>query len=143
MHPDIRKAAPSDIKDIKKLLSFYCLDTENLEKNLSGFIIAVTGGTTVGCACLDVGGTVELCSIAVLPSYRNKGAGSALVHAALDSAKELTDTVFLRTTSPVFFEKKGAIRLENTEKKAMWKDCAVCDKFDICRQVMMKFDLKR
>ncbi len=143
MDSEIRKATPSDIKDIKKILSFYCFDTENVEKNLLEFIIAVTGGKTVGCACLDVGDIVELGSIAVLPSYRDRGAGSALVDALLERAAELTNTVFLRTTSPVFFEKKGAKRLEDTEKKVIWKDCALCDKFDICKQVMMKFDLKR
>ncbi len=143
MHSEIRKATQSDIKDINKILSFYCLDTEDVEKNLPEFIIAVTGGTTVGCASLDLGDIVELGSIAVLPSYRNRGAGSALFEAILKRAAELTDAVYLRTTSPVFFEKKGAIRLENTEKKVTWKECALCDKFDICKQVMMKFEMKR
>ncbi len=143
MDSEIRKATPSDIKDIKKILSFYCLDTENVEKNLPDFIIAVKDGKTAGCACLDFGDIVELRSIGVLPSYRNRGAGTALVEVILKRAAELTDAVYLRTASPVFFEKKGAIRLENTEKKVMWKDCAVCEKFDICKQVMMKFDLKR
>lgn len=138
---DIRKATPSDIKDIKKLLSFYCLDTENVEKNLSEFIIAVKDGITVGCACLDVSDIVELRSIAVLPSYRNKGIGSELVNVVLNRAAEITDKVYLRTTSPVFFEKKGAHRLGNDEKKLIWKECDECDKFDICKQALMRFDI--
>jgi len=81
---------------------------------------------------------VELRSIAVLPAYRNKGIGSKLVEAILERAKELTDVLYLRTTSPVFFEKKGFERLPDNEKKVVWKDCEECDKFDICRQTMMK-----
>jgi amino-acid N-acetyltransferase len=140
---EVRKATPSDIKDIKKLLSFYCLDTEKVEKNLLEFIIAVKDGITVGCACLDVDKIIELRSIAVLPSYRNRGIGSALIDVLLKHAAELKDTVHLRTTSPVFFEKKGAHGLVNKEKKVIWKECDECDKFNICKQVLMMFDLKR
>ncbi len=142
MDIDIRKATPSDIRDIKKLLSFYCLDTEKVEKNLPEFIVAVIDGITVGCACLDVGDIVELRSIAMLPSYRNRGIGSELVNVVLNRAAEITDKVYLRTTSPVFFEKKGAHRLENEEKKVIWNECDECNKFNICKQVLMKFDLK-
>jgi len=142
MDLDIRKATRADIKDIKRLLSFYCLETEDVEKNLQEFIIAVKDGITVGCACLDVDHIIELRSFAVLPSYRNRGIGSSLVGAIIKHAAELTDTVYLRTTSPVFFEKKGAQRLEKEEKKVIWKECDECDTFNICKQVLMKFDLK-
>ncbi len=142
MDMEIRKATPSDIRDIKKLLSFYALDTEKVEKNLPEFMVAVIEGIMVGCACLDVGDIVELRSIAILPSYRNRGTGSALVNVVLNRAAEITDKVYLRTTSPAFFEKKKAHRLENEEKKVIWKECDECDKFDICKQVLMKFDLK-
>ena len=141
MDIDIRKAISSDIRDIKKLLSFYCLDAEKVEKNLPEFIVAVKDGIKVGCACLDVSDIVELRSIAVLPSYRNKGIGSELVNIVLKRAAEITDKVYLRTTSPVFFEKKGAHRLQNGEKKFIWRECDECDKFDICKQVLMRFDL--
>jgi len=141
MDLDIRKATPSDIRDIKKILSFFCLDTEKVEKNLPEFIVAVKDGTTVGCACLDVGDIIEIRSIAILPSYRNKGIGSELVNVVLKRAAEITDKVYLRTTSPVFFEKKGAHRVENDEKKVIWKECHECDKFDICKQALMKFNL--
>ena len=142
MNPEIRKATQRDIKDIKKILSFYCLDTEKVEKNLPEFLIAVSGEKIVGCACLDIGDIVELRSIAVLPGHRNKGTGSRLVGAILERASGMTDKVYLRTTSPVFFEKKGAHRLGNEDKKIIWKECGECDKFDICKQVLMRFDLK-
>ncbi|MCZ7384063.1 MAG: GNAT family N-acetyltransferase [Candidatus Methanoperedens sp.] len=138
MDIELRKATQADIKDIKTLLSFYYLDTEKVEKNLPEFIVAVLDKKTVGCACLDIGDIVELRSIAVLPAYRNKGIGSRLVDAILTRAADLADTVYLRTTSPAFFGKKGFVRLQNEEKKLIWKECAQCDKYEICRQTLMK-----
>ncbi len=142
MDIEIRKATQADLKDIKTLLSFYYLDTEKVEKNLPEFIVAVLDEKTVGCACLDIGDVVELRSIAVLPSHRNKGIGSILVDAILSRAAGLADTVYLRTTSPAFFEKKGFLRLPDEDKKAVWDECAQCEKYDICRQTVMKFVLR-
>jgi amino-acid N-acetyltransferase len=139
----IRKATEADIKYIKTILSFYFLDTDNVAKNLPEFIVAENDTKSLGCACLDIGNIVELRSIAVLPAYRNKGVGSKLVGAVLERAKEITDVVYLRTTSPVFFEKKGFVRLPDKEKKVIWKDCEQCDKFDICRQTMMKLEIQK
>lgn len=138
----IRKATQSDVKEIKKILSFYYLDTGNIDKNLPEFIVAILDETIVGCACLDISDVVELRSIAVLPNYRNKGIGSKLVDSILTRAAELTGTIYLRTTSPVFFEKKEFRRLKDEEKKAIWKDCAGCDRFDICKQALMRLDIK-
>ncbi len=127
-----------DLKEIKTILSFYYLDTENIEKNLSEFIVAEMNGRIVGCACLDLGDVVELRSIAVLPSCRNRGIGLKLVDTILNRAQALTDIVYLRTTSPVFFEKKGFIRHPHNDKKFIWKDCAQCEKYNICGQTMME-----
>ncbi len=142
MNIEIRKATEADIKAIKILLSFYYLETEKVEKNLPEFIVAVLDNKTVACACLDIDDIVELRSIAVLPGLRNKGIGSRLVDVILNRAAELSDTVYLRTTSPGFFEKKGFQRLPDEEKKIIWNECAQCDKYDICRQVLMKLVIK-
>jgi amino-acid N-acetyltransferase len=128
----IRKAASSDIKDIKKILSCYYLDTDKVGEDLPEFIVAVSDGTVVACASLD---TMELRSIAVLPAYRNRGIGSKLVDSILEG---VTDIVYLRTASPVFFEKKGFYRLKNAMKKIIWKECADCDRFDKCTQTLME-----
>ena len=141
MDIEIREAAQSDIKDIKRLLSFYFLDTENVENNLSGFIVAVLDGETVGCAGLYTNDVVELGALAVLPAHRNKGIGSKLVEAILKRAMELTDTLYLRTTNPAFFDKKGFAVIQDSEKKNVWNDCMTCDKFDRCRQAVMKINL--
>lgn len=141
MDIEIKEAEQSDIKDIKRLLSFYFLDTEHVEKNLSGFIVAIFEGETVGCAELYINEIVELGAIAVLPAHRNKGIGSKLVDSILERAKGLDDTLYLRTTNPAFFEKIGFAILGDSEKKNIWKGCMTCDKFDICSQVLMKISL--
>jgi len=138
MYFGIRKAAKADVRDIKTLLSYYYLDTEKVEKNLPEFIVAVLDKKIVGCACLDVCEIVELRSIAVLPAYRNRGIGGKLVDAILRRAAKLSDTVYLRTTSSGFFEKKGFQRLPDEEKKTIWTECTQCDKFGVCRQTMMR-----
>jgi amino-acid N-acetyltransferase len=142
MNIELRKAAQADIKNIKTLLSFYYLDTEKVEKNLPEFIVAVLDKKTVGCACLDIGDIVELRSIAVLPAYRNKCIGSRLVNVILTRATEIADTVYLRTTSPAFFGKKGFVSLPDEEKKLIWNECAQCDKYEICMQTLMKCVLR-
>lgn len=141
MYIGIRKAIQADIRDIKTLLSYYYLDTEKVEKNLPEFIVAVLDKKIVGCACLDVGGVVELRSIAVFPAYRNRGIGGRLVDAILRRAAMLTNTVYLRTTSPGFFKKTGFQRLPDEEKKIVWSECAQCDKFNVCRQALMKITI--
>jgi len=141
MDIEIREAEQSDIKDIKRLLSFYFFDTEDVENNLSGFIVAVLDGKTVGCAGLYTNDVVELGAIAVLPAQRNKGTGSKLVEAILERAAELADTLYLRTTNPAFFYKKGFTLIQDTEKKNIWKDCMTCNKSGRCRQTLMKINL--
>ena len=143
MSIEIRKATPSDVKEIKKILSFYFLDTSRVEENLPEFRVAVLDGRIIGCACLELGDIVELQSIAVLPGYRYRGIGSKLVDAILARAALLTDVIYLRTTLPVFFEKKGFKRLENDMKKVIWKDCMECDKFNMCRQALMVLNMER
>lgn len=142
MDVQIRAARFEDIEEIKKILSFYFLETENVEKNLAEFKVAILDEKIVGCACLDTEDVVELRSIALLPSYRNKGIGSLLVDAVIDRAARIADEVYLRTTSPLFFEKKGAVRIRNEEKKQIWPECKECDKFIICKQAPMKFKIR-
>lgn len=142
MEIETRKASQADIKDIKVLLSFYYLDSEKVENNLEGFTVATLDNKVVGCACLDMEDIVELQSVAVLPGHRNKSIGSRLVDAILNRAAGRTDAVYIRTTSAGFFEKKGFQRLQNDQKRVIWRECNECDKFDMCRQTLMKINIK-
>jgi amino-acid N-acetyltransferase len=112
-----------------------------VEKNLAGFKVAILDEKIVGCACLESEDVVELRSIALLPNYRNKGIGSLLVDAVMDRAAKIAGEFYLRTTSPVFFEKKGAVRIRNDDKKEIWPECKECDKFIICKQAPMIFKI--
>jgi amino-acid N-acetyltransferase len=143
MELEIREAALSDTKDIKKLLSFYFLDTDDVEKNLPGFIVAVLNGETVGCAGLYINEVTELGAIAVLPAHRNKGIGSALLDSIMERAAKASDVLYLRTTNPAFFRKKGFTTLPDADKKKVWDECVTCDKYQDCRQAFMKINLKR
>ena len=138
----VRTATQEDIRDIKRLLSFYYLDTEDIEDNLAECRVAVLDKRVVGCACLYFGDIVELRSIAVLPGMRNRGIGTELIRSVMNRAAELTGAVYLLTSSPAFFEKNGFKRLESEEKRIILEECAGCDKFDVCRQILMKFDIK-
>ncbi len=140
MNFNVRLATPADLIDIKKILSFYYLDTEHIKEKLS--IVAEKDNKIIGCACLDKERVVELRSIAVLPSYRNNKVGSGLMEKILEKAASDTESIYLRTRSPVFFEKKGFMRLPHHDKKMIWKDCAQCDKYNICGQTAMKKVLK-
>ena len=140
MDINIRKAAAADIKDMERILSYYFLDIDKAGMNHQQSIVAVLDGKTVGCACLDIGDIVELRSIAVLPGFRNNGIGSKLVDYLIEHPG-LTDAIYLRTMTPGFFEKKGFKKLPYEKKIIIWKDCAQCDRFNICRQILMKIML--
>lgn len=141
MDLEIRKATTHDIKEIKKILSYYFLESDTVEKNIHETILASLDEKTVGCAVMDTGDITELKCIAVYPGYRNRGIGSRLVDSVLDSTG--AKSVYIRTTSPAFFEKKGFKRLDNSEKKIILKDCGECEKFDMCQQVIMKIDIEK
>ncbi len=129
---ELKTAAPEDLKDIKILLSYYFIDTENI--NYKDFIIATSRKKVkkvIGCASM-IGNELRL--IAVHPSYRGRGIGTKLVEYLASNVRE----IYLRTTAPQFFEKLGFVALEDNEKKYLWEDCAVCDMFDVCAQTAMR-----
>ncbi|NOR59825.1 MAG: GNAT family N-acetyltransferase [Methanosarcinales archaeon] len=143
MNLNIRPAGTGDIPDIKSILSQYILETELADDNIDQFIVAETGGRIVGCACLvssmDI---IDLRSIAVLPSWKNKGIGRRLFETLMQRAKGMTDRIFVRTTAKDFFEKMGFEALDGSQKPVLWQDCADCDKLDVCMQVPMVLELR-
>jgi amino-acid N-acetyltransferase len=140
---NIRSAETCDIPDIKSILSQYILETGLLDDNIDRFVVAETGSMIVGCACLDTNvSVVELRSIAVLPRWKNKGIGRRLFETLMQSAKGMADRIYVRTTSRGFFEKIGFKALDDSQKPALWQDCADCDKLDVCKQVPMVLELR-
>ncbi len=138
----IRKAEKSDLLAIQRLLSTYFLDMEGLEPE--DFVLAETDGKITGCAALiksASGGKdfLEIHSIAVHPNFRGKGIGTRLIKYLLTMIGYQACDLYVRTTSPRFFEKLGFIEIESSEKLFLWEDCKNCDHFKKCTQYAMKY----
>ncbi|WP_342305994.1 GNAT family N-acetyltransferase [Methanolobus sp. ZRKC5] len=104
--------------------------------------VAVIDNKIIGAACLETENFQELHSIAVYPDYRGKGIGRLLMDSFTVDMKEGT-ILFTRTTSPVFFEKVGFIRLDDSEKKELWDDCSKCNRFNNCKQSVLRLEINK
>ncbi|WP_292466920.1 GNAT family N-acetyltransferase [Methanolobus sp.] len=136
----IRKAELNDEDTIQVLMSTYFLDIEGTL--VEDFLVAEIDGRIVGAACLEIDRFPVVHSIAVHPDHCGKGIGSQLLKAfvlGLDNESFL----FTRTTSPVFFEKTGFVMLDASEKKELWDDCADCNKFNNCKQSVLRLDISK
>jgi len=144
----IRKAEKKDLPAIQRLLSTYFLDMEELEPE--DFVLAEKEGKVVGCAALirnrsDEKTFMELHSIAVHPNLRGKGIGTRLMEYLINTI-DFPETpgvppceLYVRTTSPGFFEKLGFITIEDAEKLLLWEDCRKCEHFERCAQHSMRY----
>ncbi|WNY25785.1 GNAT family N-acetyltransferase [Methanolapillus millepedarum] len=147
LHIRIRPATANDAESIEIILSTYFLDREDIP--YENFIVAeMESGKSfkiIGCAVYNrfrspnFESFYEIHTIAVLPSYKNKGIGRqlllALVSDILKSGEPaLSTTVYTRTTSPEFFIREGFSMIENDEKKELWQECRDCAKFETCIQ---------
>jgi len=137
----IRSATEQDMQDIKCIASTYFLDTDGLEYN--DLIVATLEKRIIGIACFKHTECPELHTIAVHPNYRGKGIGSLLVRALGSTLCKGQECIYVRTTAPVFFEKVEFVKLENNMKKELWTDCAGCDRFNNCKQAVMRLELRR
>lgn len=138
----IRKARKSDLLTIQKLLSTYFLDMEELEPG--DFILAEAEGKIRGCAALIKSESqgksfLEIHSIAVHPNFRSKGIGTKLVKHILATVNEQVCDLYVRTTTPSFFEKMNFTRIGDYEKPFLWEDCKNCEHFEKCTQYVMKY----
>lgn len=143
----IRKAEEKDFLSIQRLMSTYFLDMEELEPE--DFVLVEKDGKIIGCAALirrEYFGKsfFELHSIAVHPNFRGKGIGTRLMEYLIntpggqDTPGSPDCELYVRTTAPGFFEKLGFIRVQDTEKLLLWKDCRECEFFEKCTQQAMK-----
>ncbi|MDD3042048.1 MAG: GNAT family N-acetyltransferase [Methanosarcinaceae archaeon] len=137
----IRKADKKDLPEIQKLLSTYFLDMEGLE--CEDFLLAEKEARVVGGAAMisnNYKGVefLELHSIAVHPNRRGKGIGARLVEALLSNLPP-DRKLYVRTTSPRFFEKMGFGKLPAAVKSGLWEDCANCEHFKNCGQTILRY----
>lgn len=131
----ISNACAADLEHVQRLMSTYFLEMDDL--SIEDFIVARADDRIVGCAAFIDRTCPEVHSIAVHPNYRGKGIGSELVMHIMSNATGGVEMIYARTTVPVFFEKIGFTRLPDSDKAKLWDDCAVCSRFENCRQSVM------
>ena len=139
----IRKARTEDVKAIHALVEEFARKGDMLPrpileiyKEVRSFFVCVDDATVVGTCSLAIclEGLGEVRSLAVKEGFAGKGAGSLLVNACLDEARELgLEEVFALTYTTAFFEKLG---FRDTEKEKLphkiWGECINCAKFPNC-----------
>jgi len=144
----VRKARVSDVPAIGALIERYARQGLLLPKPLGRiyealrtFVVWEEDGKVLGCGRLDIvwNDLAEVGSLAVDESLHGNGAGSAIVRALFQDARELgIPRLFALTYQVRFFEKLGfrVIAKEELPQK-IWKDCLACAKYDRCDEVAM------
>ncbi|MDR2944261.1 MAG: GNAT family N-acetyltransferase [Methanosarcinales archaeon] len=145
----IRRAEKKDETAIEIILSTYFLDRDDIPHDR--FYIAEVNGKVVGCAVFEKLQTVEsreifyeIHTIAVMPSYKEKGYGGLLLNRLETEIKKLktdekeksSDEIFTRTTASGFFIHEGFSK-SGAEKTKYWNECVRCGKIEICSQTVL------
>jgi amino-acid N-acetyltransferase len=107
---DISGATPSDLGDVLALLTAVDLPHDGVREHLSSFLVMRDAeGHLIGCAGMERHGDVGLLrSVAVTPGLQKSGAGSRLLAATLERAKDVgvKEVVLLTTTARDFFARR-------------------------------------
>jgi N-acetylglutamate synthase-like GNAT family acetyltransferase len=92
------------------LLETCALPTEGVDAVLTTMLVAYEGERLIGCAALEVYGTVALLrSVAIHPAYRSRMLGQHLVQTILDHARSLRirEVYLLTETASEYFPRFG------------------------------------
>ncbi len=111
---EIVEANASDYTEVVGLLRSECLPTEDLNPELSHFLLARAKGVLVGAAGMEVFGTdVLLRSVAVRKDFRNYRIAQRLTNDLVKQAKlsGIQDLYLITTTADSYFEKQGYSRV--------------------------------
>lgn len=118
----LRSAKASDLPAVFNLLAAHGLPHAGLEARFpASYVVAVDGQKIVGVAGLEQHGDEGLLrSVAVEPSLRKSGIGSALVEERLAEARKLglVSVSLLTTTSQNYFERMGFVVAERSSASA-------------------------
>ena len=144
----LRKARISDIKAVHRLINDCAAKGEMLSRslaelydNIRDYFVYEEAGDVVGACALHIcwEDLAEIRSLCVIPDFRKKGAGRALVNACLKEAEEFSiKRVFLLTYQNDFFGKVGFGIIDKTElPQKIWTDCIKCAKFPMCDEMAM------
>lgn len=103
-------AQPTHASAIRQLLQQVSLPIEDLPDDLPDFVVAQHDTTVVGVAGLQrYDGLALLRSVAVAPTYRNRGIADRLVSRLLHDAREwgLSEVYLITTTAGSYFTRHG------------------------------------
>src|SRR5579871_831253 len=143
-----RQAVLPDVEPIHGIIQPYADEgtllprsVGELSENVRDFIVAVEDGRVVGCGALHLYGMhlAEIRSIAVLPGYKGRGVGRALVDALIvESHRHSVTCLCLFTRTPGFF---GHLGFETSRRQDLpdkiYKDCIHCPKLTCCDEIAM------
>ena len=144
----LEKAKISDVPHMHKLINGFADRDEMLARSLSeiyenvrDYFVIKDGERLVACAALHVSwlDLAEIKSVAVAEDRQRLRAGTQLIEACLEEAKELgIPTIFCLTYKPAFFEKFGFSRVDKMElPRKVWAECYRCPKFPDCDEVAL------
>ena len=143
----IRSATPDDVTAIDIILSTYFLDRDDMPHE--DFFVAEINNKVIGCGVFEKLEAAksdfvfyEIHTIAVLPSYKNKGYGKKILERLISEIENkmtpfVSNIIYTRTTAPDFFIHLGFLRADPTLKKQLWEECAVCSKYETCVQTLL------
>lgn len=145
-----RKASLPDAAAIHALILSYSREAMLLPRTLSeicenvrDFTVVERKGEIIGCGALHLYGPhlAEVRSIAVAREEQRQGAGSKLIDALLDEAREhRVSQVCLFTRSPQFFGRLGFVEVPHASlPDKIFKDCRTCPMFNKCDETAMVY----
>jgi amino-acid N-acetyltransferase len=145
---ETRRAVLPDVEQIHGIIQPYANEgtllprsIAELSENVRDFIVAIEDARVIGCGALHLYGMhlAEIRSIAVLPAYKGRGVGRALVEAIVDESHCHSVTCLcLFTRTPGFFGHLGfdISRRQDLPDK-IYKDCIHCPKLTCCDEIAM------
>jgi amino-acid N-acetyltransferase len=120
----LRRARTGDVRGIRRLVDLYTVErallskaTVTLYEDVQEFWVAERAGALVGCGALHVmwEDLAEVRTLAVDPSERGRGVGSALLRRLIEVARELgVARVFCLTFEVEFFTRHGFSEIDGT-----------------------------
>ena len=114
----ISAARPSDVGEIKKLLTASGLPVAGVDDHWKTFVVAREHGVLVACGGAEPYDSAALIrSIAVDPSHRSNGLGRRIVRQLIDrlASRGLREFYLLTTTAEAYFRKRGFTTIERDE----------------------------
>lgn len=118
---------------------------ESVYDSLREFQVAEENGNVIGCVALDIfwANLAEIKSLAIDKGCARKGAGSALVAAAIADAKNIgISRLFALTYEKEFFARQGFEVIDrHTLPEKVWRECFACPKADACDEIAMMLQI--